>query len=97
MGRTRSSLLRPFGARFWVEVGLGAASVFLLVLTYLVPDWIEVVLRVDPDHHSGSLEWALDGALVAVAVAAGVFARIEWRRPALGALAAPASSLPEPR
>jgi hypothetical protein len=98
MGRTRSSLLRRIRrARFWVEAGLSVTSAVLLALTLFVPDWIEAVFVVDPDRHSGSLEWALDGVLLATAAAAGVLARIEWRRPGLNARAEPVSSSSHPR
>lgn len=95
MGKVRSLLLRPSSrARFWMGAGLSVASVVLLVLTLFVPDWIEAVFRIDPDRRNGSLEWALDGVLLAIAVAAGVLARIEWRRQALHARAEPISSPP---
>jgi hypothetical protein len=84
-------LLRSADARFWFEAVLSITSAFLLVLTYFVPDWIEAVFRIDPDRHSGSLEWALAGVLLIIAVAAGVLARIEWRRLAV-AWAEPVSS-----
>jgi hypothetical protein len=91
MGNTRSSLLRSADARFWIEVGCSAASAFLFVLTYFVHEWVEAVFRIDPDRHSGSLEWALDGVFLLIAITAGVLARIEWRRLAV-ARADPLSS-----
>jgi hypothetical protein len=84
-------------ARLWVEAGLGIVSVILLGLTLAAPDWIEAVFHVDPDQHSGSLEWAIDGLLLAAAVAAGAVARHESRRPRLGAGAEPASPSSHPR
>ena len=80
MGNTRSSLLRSADARFWIEAGFSVTSAFLFVLTSFVPDWIEAVFGIDPDRHSGSLEWSLDAVLLVIAVAAGVLARIERRR-----------------
>jgi hypothetical protein len=41
-------------------------------------DWIEVVFGVDPDGHSGALEWATVAALVVVALGFGVLARSTW-------------------
>jgi hypothetical protein len=80
LGSTQSSLLRQTRVRFWIEAGLGVASAFLLILTLVLPDWIEVILRFSPDRHNGSVEWAIDGACLFVALVAGVLARIEWRR-----------------
>jgi hypothetical protein len=70
--------------RFWVEAGLGALSAGLFVLTLFVPDWIEAVFRVDPDQHSGSLEWAIVAVLLSMTVVSSLLARREWRRPAVG-------------
>jgi hypothetical protein len=89
MGWARSSLLRRSfrrnaakrGTRFWLEAGLSGVSFALFVLTLVVPDWIEAVFRVSPDEHSGSLEWAIDGVLLAAAVTAGMLARLDWQRP----------------
>src|SRR5713101_4167516 len=52
-------------SRFWAEIGLGLASALFAVLTLLWRDWVEIVFRVDPDHHSGSLEWTIVAAAVA--------------------------------
>lgn len=70
--------------RFWFEAGLGALSALLFVLTLFVPDWIEAVFRVDPDQHSGSLEWGIVVVLAVMSVGSGLLARGEWRRAALG-------------
>jgi hypothetical protein len=91
MARTRSSLLRRTlwvirparqrRGRFWLEVVLGLACAVLSVATLVTPDWIEAVFHVDPDRHSGTLEWSIDAALLAAAVTAGALARREARRP----------------
>jgi hypothetical protein len=70
--------------RFWIEVGIGALTAILCVLTLFVRDWIEVIFRVDPDQHSGSLEWLIATALVVASVVSSLLARREWRRTALG-------------
>jgi hypothetical protein len=66
-------------SRFWLESALGCASATLLLLTALRPDWIEMVFRIDPDQHSGSLEWAIVAALLAATVLCFALARQEWR------------------
>jgi hypothetical protein len=73
--------------RFWVEAVLAGVSGFLFVLTLAWRDWIEAVFRVDPDHHSGSLEWAIVAALLAITLLATMLARAERRRPQRAATA----------
>ena len=68
-------------ARFWLETALASACGILAVLTLFWRDWIEALTRFDPDHHSGSVEWAIVAVLFALCLAAGVAARAEWRRP----------------
>ncbi len=67
-------------SRFWLEATLAAASGALLVLTLVWHDWIELVLRVDPDHGDGSLELLAVLALLLAASAASALARRDWRR-----------------
>jgi hypothetical protein len=69
--------LRP---RFWIESVLAAASLVFALLTLLWKDWIELVFRVDPDHHSGSLEMGIVLAAIAITVIFAILARVEWRR-----------------
>ena len=45
-------------------------------------DWIEVVFRVDPDHHNGSLEWLIVLALLGASISLGGLAVKEFRKPA---------------
>jgi len=71
-------------SRFWVETGLGVLSGVAATVILVVPDWIEVVVGVDPDHSSGALEWYVVAVLVVSALAFGLLARREWRQPALG-------------
>jgi len=50
------------------------------VVTGLCPDWIERALRMDPDLHSGSIEWNI---VIACAVSTAFFAdlaRRQWRK-----------------
>lgn len=66
--------------RFWVEAAAAGLTALFSVLTLLWKDWIEIVFRVDPDHHSGSLEWLIVGVCLAVAVGLSILARIEYQR-----------------
>ncbi len=53
-------------ARFWLEASAAALGGFMLLLTLLWRDWIEAILHVDPDAHSGRLEWLVSAGLLAV-------------------------------
>lgn len=57
----------------------------IALVTAIVPDWIEVVFRVDPDGGDGSLERivVLSLALGTLVLAAG--ARLAWKRSRRGA------------
>ena len=66
--------------RFRIEVGLSVLSLFLFMLTLVWREWIEGIFRVDPDSGSGSLEWAIAGALLVTAMLFGLLARVNWRR-----------------
>jgi len=59
---------------------LSGLSALLAVTTLLWHDWIEVVLRVDPDSGSGALEWAVVGACAATSVAFAALAHREARK-----------------
>jgi hypothetical protein len=66
--------------RFWPESGLGVITAVMFLVTLVRRDWIEAVIGVDPDQHSGSLEWLIVGALLVATVALFALARYEWRR-----------------
>ena len=66
--------------RFWLELGLAGFSAFLLLLTLVTREWIEIVFRVDPDHGNGSLEWLIVVAALVATVTFSVLARLEWQR-----------------
>lgn len=66
-------------SRLYVEAVLVLVSAFLLVLTIVVPDWIEVVFRVDPDAGSGELEWLIASGFALSTLGFGLAARREWR------------------
>lgn len=67
--------------RFWIEVGVGTASVVLLLLTLAWPDWIEAVFGgAEPDGGNGALEWAVVIVVATSAVTLPLLARFEWQR-----------------
>lgn len=66
--------------RLKAEVGLACACAALAALTMVWPDWIEEIFGVDPDRHSGLLEWMIVVGLAVVSVVSGILARVEWRR-----------------
>jgi hypothetical protein len=74
---------RP-GRAFWSESILASVAAALAVLTLAWPDWIEGVFGVDPDRHSGSLEWTSVAICCVTALGLSALARREWRRAALG-------------
>jgi len=65
--------------RFWAESALGFLSTVLFVVTLVWPDWLELVLHVDPDGGNGAVEWAIVALCAAIAVANFALARVEWR------------------
>ena len=66
--------------RFWPETILGIITAVLFVYTLVQRDWIESIFGVDPDQHSGALEWLIVGGLLAVTLALFSLASYEWRR-----------------
>lgn len=66
--------------RFLAETALAVTSAVFLLLTLLWKDWIELVLRVDPDRGSGSLEWSIAGVSLLLALGFGARARCDRPR-----------------
>lgn len=71
---------RHAGIGLWVRVALAVVCAAAFVVTLAWPDWIEIVLRVDPDHGSGWLEWAIVIVAFALMLTFSVGVRREWRR-----------------
>ncbi|WP_405982418.1 ABC transporter permease [Streptomyces sp. NBC_00158] len=67
-------------ARGWIEAIAAALSGLLLLLTAIWPDWIESVFGVDPDQHSGALEWVIVGVALCATITFSLLARAEYRR-----------------
>jgi hypothetical protein len=65
---------------FKIQALSTAAFAVSFVVTVVDPEWIESVLRLDPDHGNGSLEWLLSAALLVVSLAFAGLARRTWRR-----------------
>jgi hypothetical protein len=65
--------------RFWLEAAAAIVSLVILLLTLVAPNWIEFVFGIDPDHHSGSLEWLIVAASAAVTISSAALARHELR------------------
>jgi hypothetical protein len=72
--------MRQLRRRFWAEMAMALASGGFLILTLAGKDWIEIVLRVDPDHRSGALEWLIVVVALAATATFAALARYEWRR-----------------
>jgi hypothetical protein len=68
--------------RFWSESALGVITAVMFMVTLVRRDWIESVVGIDPDRHSGALEWLIVAGLLAATVALFSLAAYEWRRAA---------------
>ena len=66
--------------RFWLETGIAIITGVLFAITLIRNDWIEIVLRVDPDNNNGTFEWLIVGALLLVTITLFILASYEWRR-----------------
>lgn len=73
-------MLRHARIRFWVELGLAAGTLALLLLTLISRHWIEAIFGVEPDAGSGALEWGLVVGLAAATVLFTLMARAELKR-----------------
>ncbi len=67
---------------FWCGLALAAIAAGVALATLVWRDWIELVLHVDPDGGSGTLEWAIVAAAWTVCAASAAGACREWRRAA---------------
>jgi hypothetical protein len=74
------SLRSRLGTPFWAAGGAAMLSLLAFVAAVLWQDWIEVVLRVDPDGGNGEVERFVAVACAVGAVAFGLLADRRWRR-----------------
>jgi hypothetical protein len=65
---------------FWIETVLAAVAASLTVVTGLYSDWIERVLPIDLDLHSGSIERNMVIACAVSAALCAALARRNWRK-----------------
>jgi hypothetical protein len=72
--------------RIWAETVLCVAAALLAATTVAVPDWIETVFGVDPDHGNGTVEWAIALGLAVLAVVCGGLARRDRKRVAANSI-----------
>jgi hypothetical protein len=77
--------VRGISVRFWLESLSAFVTLGLAILTVFVPDWIEVMFRVNPDDGNGVLERMVVFGLAAISVGLTVAARHEWQRLRLAA------------
>jgi hypothetical protein len=73
-------LKRNLPPAFWIEVVLATIAALFAALSALMPDWIEQIVPVNLDHHTGSLEWQLTAAVSLAAVFLWAAAFREWRK-----------------
>jgi hypothetical protein len=62
------------------ETSLAVLTGVLGVLTPFWRDWIEVLTGWNPDHHSGSAEYALVAVLLVASLSCAAAARVSYRR-----------------
>jgi hypothetical protein len=66
-------------SRFFVELGLALVCAVFAILTVAWQDWLEIVFKIDPDNHSGALEWLIVAVAFALAITFSIASRREWR------------------
>ena len=69
--------------RFWLESVPALITGAVAIITLFWHDWIEIIFKIDPDMGNGSLERAIVGMSLVLAVAFIALARREWRRAAV--------------
>jgi hypothetical protein len=79
-GAIMNALRRKLPQRFWLEAVFGLISTVLLVLTVVMPNWIELVFTFTPDAGNGSTEWGLTFSLAAVSILMFAFAGRTWKQ-----------------
>jgi hypothetical protein len=65
------------------ETAVAGLAGLLAIVTIFWRDWLEMMFGWDPDHHNGTAELMIIGALAAVSVLLGSAARwqtVRWKR-----------------
>ena len=65
--------------RVWLDLAVTVVAGLLGILTIFWRDWIEALTGWDPDHHTGSTEWAIVAALLIAAIAMGFVTHYHWK------------------
>jgi len=73
-------MARHVRTRFWTTLALAILSTFMFAITFVWPQWIELLTGFEPDEGSGSLEWMIVVVSAIVAGLSWLGARVEWRR-----------------
>jgi hypothetical protein len=71
---------RSVRGRFWLEAALASVTACLMLLTLIVPDWLEEIFGLDPDGGTGTVEIGIVVALVIATALLTVAAHRERRR-----------------
>jgi tetrahydromethanopterin S-methyltransferase subunit E len=78
MSKTRRRLIAA-------ETVAAVLAGLLAAVTVFWRDWLEILFRVDPDHHSGAAELVIVAGLASLSLLLAVAARwqaVRWTRPA---------------
>jgi hypothetical protein len=75
--------------RFWVEAVMATLSTILLIVTAMVPNWLESISQFDPDKGNGAFELAFVAVSLLLTVTLWVTSKLEWQRATTGASADP--------
>ncbi|MDT0478919.1 MULTISPECIES: ABC transporter permease [Streptomyces] len=73
-------MTRNMRLRGRIEAVAAGLCGLLFLVTLIWPDWIEEVFGVDPDQHSGALEWAIVALALCATLTFSLLARGEYRR-----------------
>ncbi|XUL87150.1 ABC transporter permease [Streptomyces galilaeus] len=73
-------MTRNMRLRGLIEAAAAGLCGLLFLATLIWPDWIEELFGVDPDQHSGAVEWAVVALALCATLVFSLLARGELRR-----------------